>query len=116
MFRNQGRCGDTEDEARAAARALVSMVGGDELRGFARLHIETQRCCVQLETQGVVGRDGAGEARAAARAGHLREKRCGGVFMSMVGREVWRRGVSACTKIRRGCCVQTETEGVGGRD
>ena len=92
MFRNQGRCGDTEDEARAAARALVSMVGGDELRGFARLHIETQRCCVQLETQGVVGRDGAGEARAAARAGHLGEKRCGGVFMSMVGREVWRRG------------------------
>ena len=56
-----------------------------------------------------------GEARAAARARHLGEKRCGGVFTLMVGTEGW-RGVSACTKKRRGCCVQAEAEGVGGRD
>ena len=31
-----------------------------------------------------------GEARAEARAWHLGEKRCGSVFTSVVGREVWR--------------------------
>ena len=69
---------------------FTSMVGGDVLRGLCSLAQRNAEGVVCKLRQRVLSGETEGEARAAARARHLGEKRCGSVFTSVVGREVWR--------------------------